>query len=481
MVIPASASPVKVGDVLASKYRVDRVLGMGGMGVVVAATHLELEQRVALKFLLADTSEDPKLVERFLREARASVRLTSPHVARTLDTGRLENGCPFIVMEFLDGRDLDAELAAAGGPLPVEDAASYVLHACDALSEAHSLGIVHRDLKPANLFLTRGRDGRGQVKVLDFGISKLVDGRDLGHQATALTKTDMVFGSPAYMSPEQMRSAKEVDARADIWSLGVVLYELLTGRLPFDGQTALELGLKVSQDEPARPSTFRPAVPEGLERVVLRCLEKDPRRRFASVGDLASALAPFAHSRERGLADRIAATATTAMVPAMKLPAEPSLPSTSQGVAVTTQFATSTTSKRAPLLVAPLAAMAFLVLAIAGIALMRYRGPKTDTPQSVTHPGSAVAPAPTTSAVPEPTLAAAPGPSPTTTPVVVQNASPNIQNASANIGLRAPSPNKTKRPVSPPAAPASSTAPAAPSAAPSGAPSTSRFNPVREG
>ena len=275
------------------------------MGVVVAATHLDLEQKVALKFLLPSSLSDPALVERFLREARASVRLRSPHVARTLDTGRLEGGSPFIVMEFLEGRDLSAELDARAAALSLEDAATYVLHACDALAEAHAAGIVHRDLKPANLFLSRGHDGRAHIKVLDFGISKVLHATDGGGRQGALTTTDAVFGSPAYMSPEQMRASKDVDARTDIWSIGVVLYELLTRRLPFEASTALELGLKASQDEPLRPTALRPDLPHALERVVLRCLEKEPSKRFQDVGELAAALAPFAHPRDRAIADRI--------------------------------------------------------------------------------------------------------------------------------------------------------------------------------
>ena len=302
---PFPVPPVGAGDVLASKYRVERVLGKGGMGVVVAATHLDLEQSVALKFLLPASASDPVVVERFLREARASVRLKSPHVARTLDTGRLEDGCPFIVMELLDGRDLAAEVDARRSPMPVADAASYVLQACDALAEAHAVGIVHRDLKPANLFLARGHDGHPQVKVLDFGISKLTQAAGASSPPASVTATESVFGSPSYMSPEQMRSSKGVDARTDIWSIGVVLYELATGQLPFVAPTAIEVGLKISQDEPTRPRAHRRDLPERFERVILRCLEKDRSRRFASVAELAQALAPFAHPRDRSIADRV--------------------------------------------------------------------------------------------------------------------------------------------------------------------------------
>ncbi len=300
-----NASPVKSGDVLASKYRVDRVLGVGGMGVVVSAVHIELDQLVALKFLHPDAATKPDLIERFVREARASVRLKSPHVAKTLDVGRLDDGRPYIVMELLEGQDLDAELRSMSDLLPIEDAASYVLQACDALAEAHALGIVHRDLKPANLFLTHGPDGRAHVKVFDFGISKFLDEPFVeGRTPSSLTRTEAVFGSPAYMSPEQMRSSRDVDERTDIWALGVILYELLTMRIPFEAQSAIEMGLKVVQDAPTPPRTYRPDIPEELEQVILRCLTKDLSLRFADVGELATALAPFANARDRGIAAR---------------------------------------------------------------------------------------------------------------------------------------------------------------------------------
>lgn len=298
------SAPVNSGDVLASKYRVERILGVGGMGVVVSAVHIELDQVVALKFLHPDAATNPEMIERFVREARASVRLKSPHVAKTLDVGRLDDGRPYIVMELLEGRDLDAELRSVP-MLSFEDAASYVLQACDALAEAHALGIVHRDLKPSNLFVTIGPDGRPQIKVFDFGISKFLDEPFVqGRTPSSLTKTESVFGSPAYMSPEQMRSSRDVDERTDLWALGIILYELLTKRIPFEAQSAIEMGLKVVSDAPLPPRAFRADVPEGLEQVVLRCLQKNPNNRFSDVGELAMALAPFAHPRDQTIAAR---------------------------------------------------------------------------------------------------------------------------------------------------------------------------------
>ncbi len=297
---PPGGIPVRPGDVLAEKYRVDRVLGVGGMGVVVAATHLQLQQRVALKFMLDAGLTQPMLVERFGREARAAVRLRSDHVARVLDVGTLDTGSPYIVMEYLDGSDIGSVLEQRGA-MPVEMAVDCVLQACDAVAEAHALGIVHRDLKPRNLFLTARNDGRALVKVLDFGISKHTTGSDL-----SLTRTTEIMGSPSYMSPEQFRSAKSVDERSDIWALGAILYELLTGQVPFVADSVTALTAMVLMDAPRPLATLRANVPNQLVRAVERCLEKDPRARFQSVAEFALALEPFAPADTRELATRIA-------------------------------------------------------------------------------------------------------------------------------------------------------------------------------
>ncbi len=228
-------SSVAPGTVLAGKYRVTRVLGEGGMGVVVAATHIQLDEPVALKFMLPSALGSTEAIARFLREARSAVKLKSEHVARVSDVGTLDTGAPYIVMEYLEGSDLAGELLTRG-PLPPTDTVEYVVQACDALAEAHALGIVHRDLKPANLFVTRRRDGSPLVKVLDFGISKSSALNEVGGGGS-LTKTGGLMGSPVYMSPEQMKSAKDTDARTDIWALGIILYELVGGRTPFESET----------------------------------------------------------------------------------------------------------------------------------------------------------------------------------------------------------------------------------------------------
>jgi serine/threonine-protein kinase len=270
------------------------------MGVVVQATHLELDERVAMKFLLPHAVQSGEAAARFVREARAAVKIKSEHVARVSDVGRLENGSPYIVMEFLDGADLSVVLQ--NGPLPIDDAVDFVLQASDAMAEAHAAGIVHRDLKPSNLFMSRRADGTPIIKVLDFGISK-VNVPDTSD--AALTRTTAIMGSPFYMSPEQMRSSKDVDHRTDIWALGVILYELLTGTQPFNGETLPQLVAAILSEAPAAVRSRRAEVPPELDSVVLHCLEKDRDRRFQSVGALAQALVAFASRRSRHTAERI--------------------------------------------------------------------------------------------------------------------------------------------------------------------------------
>jgi eukaryotic-like serine/threonine-protein kinase len=289
----AEEIPVKPGDILARKYRVERVLGIGGMGAVVAAIHLELDQRVALKFLLPSVAAKPEVVSRFAREARAAAKIRSEHVARVTDVGTLENGTPYIVMEYLEGQDLDA-IVTNNGPLPIPLAVDYLLQASVAIAEAHMAGIVHRDLKPGNFFLARQTDGSEIVKVLDFGISKsLAGGPESGGRSGVLTKTTDVFGSPLYMSPEQLKSSRDVDARADLWALGVILFELVSGQAPFDRGTVAEIFGAILHEKPLRLRAALPSAPGGLEQVVACCLEKEPERRYSNIGELASALSPF--------------------------------------------------------------------------------------------------------------------------------------------------------------------------------------------
>jgi eukaryotic-like serine/threonine-protein kinase len=281
---------LREGQILASKYRVERLLGQGGMGVVLAAMHVELEQRVAIKVLKRDLAESESIAERFRREARAACRIKSPHGARVLDVGTTEDGLPYMVMEYLDGHDLAAELEERGR-LPIEEAASYVIQAADAICDAHDENIIHRDIKPANLFLTE-RGGMHAVKVLDFGISKSL--QDTTSANPSLTHTQALIGSPMYMSPEQLDSPRTVDARTDIWSLGIVLYELVTGHPPFSADGIAGLIKQIVADAPPRLSDFGVDAPVEFEAIIQRCLAKKRDDRYSSVRELMVALAPFA-------------------------------------------------------------------------------------------------------------------------------------------------------------------------------------------
>lgn len=293
------------GDILAGKYRVDKVLGIGGMGMVVAATHLELDQSVALKFMLGELASSPNLLDRFLREARAVAKLRGEHVCRIFDVGRLENGSPYIVMELLKGEDFAAVLSREGQLQP-RVAVTYLLQAIEGVAEAHAEGIVHRDLKPGNLFIALDRDGTPLVKVLDFGISK-------SSNAPA-TRTGDIMGSPGYMAPEQMSNAKATDARTDVWALGVILYQALSARMPWTGDSLPALCMSVITDAaPPLPDS----VPPPLRDAVMRCLAKERDGRFANVGELAAALAPFGDADASATATRISKiiTSTTAQLP----------------------------------------------------------------------------------------------------------------------------------------------------------------------
>jgi len=298
-----SPPPIRVGDVIANKYEVESVVGEGGMGIVVAARHLELQQRVAIKYLLPEIAEQGLAAERFRREARSAARIRGEHVCRVLDVGTLDSGVPFMVMEYLEGRDLAGELASRTR-LPASEAVEYVLQACEALAEAHAAGIVHRDLKPANLFLAARSDGSRRIKVLDFGVSKSLLGADSSQ--LSLTQTASFVGSPLYMSPEQLDSAKSVDARTDIWAMGIVLYELLTGRAPFLADSIPRLLSAVLNDPPPPFATLSVKAPSGLEAVVRRALAKSRDERYASVAELANALTPFAPDHAAPSATRVA-------------------------------------------------------------------------------------------------------------------------------------------------------------------------------
>jgi serine/threonine protein kinase len=297
----SASLPVARGEMVGGKYRIERAIGKGGMGVVVAAHDVGLDRPVAIKFLHRLTATDQEFSARFRREARAMAKLTNDHCVRVLDVGELPTGEPFLVMEQLEGRDLSA-LVDKHGPLPVSDVADYVLQACEAIAEAHSLGIVHRDLKPSNLYLARKADGTSTIKVLDFGIAKMTT--EDSESPQSLTNTTAFLGSPAYISPEQLLCARDVGPQADIWSLGAIMHKLLAGRPPFIADTMPQVCSLIISSPPARVRDVRPEVPRELQDIILRCLQREPRDRFRSVADLARALAPFAPAGSYPSADR---------------------------------------------------------------------------------------------------------------------------------------------------------------------------------
>src|SRR6478735_7849072 len=407
------------GEVLAGKYRIERVLGQGGMGIVVAATHLQLGERVALKFLLPQALSNPLAVERFAREARAAVKIKSEHVARVSDVGTLESGAPYMVMEFLE-------------------ALEFVLQACEAIAEAHALGIVHRDLKPANLFVVERADGVLSVKVLDFGISKVTESDGSG----TMTATSAVMGSPYYMSPEQMGSTRDTDARADIWALGVVLHELLTGNYPFQANAMPELVLKIAMSPAVRLSAALPGAPVALEKVILKCLEKDRGQRYSTIGALAVALLEFAPRRSKASVERISGIMRRAAMSATAF----ELPPSSDAVEATVRSASDATQpswgQTAPPIAKGTRARWALVgsIALAGLATAGYKWSHLyfAAPPPLTM-GSAATPARPPIAISEPTAA------PQTVPATVSPAvaTPMMEAAkspapSASAPVRAP-------------------------------------------
>lgn len=285
------AMPIPLGSLIADKFRVERVLGKGGMGIVVAARHVKLDEPVAIKLMLHEDLGNQASVERFLREARACAKLrNNEHIARVSDVDTLPSGLPYMVMELLDGYDLD-KLLKQRGVFPIHEACSYLIQACRALADAHQKGIIHRDLKPQNLFLTKRLDGSPCIKVLDFGISK----HTLADESASidLTRPSDILGSAYYMAPEQARSSRDVVPQSDIYSLGAVLYKLLTGQPPHPKRTLLEVYEALLTEKPVRPSVFRPEIPPELDKIILRCLDKQFAHRFSTTSELSSALTPF--------------------------------------------------------------------------------------------------------------------------------------------------------------------------------------------
>lgn len=310
-------SSVAIGDIIEGRYEVTHVIGQGGMAMVVGAKHLRLGTPVAIKFSYSELSASPIARERFLREAQAAASLKSPHVAKVSDFGILPDGTPFMVIEYLEGCDLSDRIRDVHTPLPLEEAIDCVVEACDALAEAHARGIVHRDVKPSNLFLANDARGTTTLKVLDFGIATAPTAG-----AGSLTQTTEAFGSPHYMSPEQIRGAKLVDARSDVWSLGIVLYELLTLHHPFVGDHPAAVVASIVADPAPRVMAMR-AVAPALDEIVASCMSKNPLQRPQTVEELARLLAPFGGERARAVVARFAPSMAPASLARFSQPAGP--------------------------------------------------------------------------------------------------------------------------------------------------------------
>ena len=422
----------QVGEVVAGKYRVGERIGTGGMGIVVSAEHVLLGDRVALKLLNPALATTGANAERFLREAKATSRIKSEHVVRVMDAGTTDAGVHYIAMELLEGEDLLQ--AIKGGPLDISLAVDCILQAAEGLAEAHALGIVHRDIKPSNLWLTRRRDGSPLVKVLDFGISKLLPD---GEGAPRITRSGAVFGSPTYMSPEQLRSAKHADEKSDVWALGVALHEILTGSLPFAGTTVTSVLVGVAAGAPIRLRAVREGAPEAIERAILACLEKDRAKR-ASLTDLAVALRPFASKDGTLSADRVIGASAKGSPTAPRK----SLPPAYDALAFdATQPSLSTTPPALPASKGhgSLALRIAVAALVAGSAIVAYRFFRAEAP-TASSTIDANAPIVTDSA-PAPTPTVSPQVTPTQPePHVPQTASPPPLASAAAKQSPAPSP-----------------------------------------
>ena len=454
--------PVKKGEIIGGKYRLEDVLGLGGTAVVMSATHQQLQQKVAVKLLLKNEKTAGVDAERLLREAQVIAQMRSPHVARVIDVGTLTNGSPFMVMELLEGIDLEGHLQQRGR-LPIAEAVDIVMQVCEAVAEAHGLGVVHRDLKPGNVFITHDVDRRSLVKVLDFGLSKLSI-RAKQQAQKKITSPLEVMGTPAYMSPEQLRATSDVDERSDIWSLGVLLYELCTGALPFDDESVQALCVKVMRD-PMAP--IKVDLPDGLETIITRCLQKEPDHRFPKVSALAIALAPFAEKKER--LDRVLRVQPLSLPPITVMKPEDVPPYRPPGAPTQAAVVTDTSidfdddddpfkKKRGGWGLFGFGVAGALAGAAILVGVATYAGKAADTPATATPPPSAEpAPPPASAATATPpaedTAGATPSPTPATT--------------NAKAGATTPT-GKRPLPGSKPATRPSATGPATAPAAPAG-------------
>jgi serine/threonine-protein kinase len=451
-----SSALLAPGSIVADKYLIEGLLGEGGLGVVVAATHLHLDQRVAIKYLRGKAPRDRAVTDRFLREARLAAQIKSEHVVRVFDVATLTDGTPYMVMEHLEGSDLRSRLAA--GALPFSTAIDYVLQACEALAEAHVQGIVHRDLKPDNLFLAHHKGGKEVVKILDFGISKLSEKYTSSSRVNLVTQAGDRLGTPLYMSPEQLEGDPHLDARADLWAMGVVLYELCTGAIPFTGDSLPALCTSVLTKTPIPPTTLLPDLPPEIDLIIARCLAKSRADRYQNVAELAAELAPFAsvagQARVRHTIQTIVDAGDTVHAPRWER--------VETGV-VRVQASVAPSVRDRESLPAPSRAKPWMValalLALAGVSLLGGRVVRSwtagthslSTAAATTLPAGPSAPAAGAASLPA-APSAAPSPPPTGTTEHTTPAEPEAAKA-------APAPARAQRPA--PAAPRSSASPKA--------------------
>jgi serine/threonine-protein kinase len=437
--------PVRPGQMVGGRYRVDDIIGAGAMGYVVSAWHLELDQAVALKVLNPDVFERHEALQRFRREVRAAARIKSEHVCRVNDVGTLETGEPFMVMELLHGNNLEEELHRRR-VLPVEEAIRYMLEAVEAVAEAHAAGIIHRDLKPANLFVARRTDRSRLIKVLDFGISKSM--ADSQNSDMSLTKTGVIIGSPLYMSPEQMRSTKDADARSDVWSLGAILFQLITGRPPYLGETIPELCSQLfsSDAPPASTVSVTQGLPPALDAVVSRALARDPARRYQSVWEFGEALLDFAPPQSRVHVERarrvLSSSGSAEDAPPSVYPSragQPGAPTIIEASVSNVAPGRTTARPRSR----KLAAVLLVVGLVVGVGIVAMQRAGTGNASDA----AAAGPAPAAEPVKGPSLpVTAEAPTPPPTPALV--AVPEVPSAAPSVASAAPN-VPTVRPAGP--------------------------------
>ena len=396
------------GEMLDDKYRIDRLLSMGGMGAVYVGTHVLLKKRVAIKVLRTEFAGAADMVVRFQREAVAASAIGHDNIVSVTDMGQTRGGVAFLVMELLEGRSLAAAIRDEG-PLTIAAAADIASDLLGAIGAAHRAGIIHRDLKPENVFLSL-REGRGEVvKILDFGISSITQ----AEPDKRLTVTGLVIGTPSYMSPEQARGDKEISGATDVYSAGVILYEMLCKQLPYEATNYNVLMYRILSGEYVKLSMRQASVPEDLEAVVVEAMALDPRDRFASADDFADALGPF---RSGSSAVYTKQHTPRPRSKAVSVQASSAAPPTAEAVTADTVAAPSTAPDLKPPVPPPrsrkglaLGLAAGLVVLVGGIAAVAYKlnaGPAKS---------AAPAPAPAPAAAP----AAAPAPAPVVTPAVI--------------------------------------------------------------